>query len=382
MLSLAILGSTGSIGTQALAVIRHFPDRFRVLALAAGGNLDLLAQQVHEFRPELVSVGSAAAAQALAAILGSAAPAIHWGPAGLRDVATHPGVTAVLTSVVGILGLEPTLAALRSGKRILLANKETLVAAGVLVMAEAAAQRGVAIIPVDSEHNALFQCLEGQRREHVRRLVLTASGGPFHGRTRRDLSRVTPAEALRHPRWRMGPKVTVDSATLFNKGLEVIEAHHLFGVPVDQVAVLIHPESVIHSMVELVDGSVLAQLGVTDMRLPIQHALCYPERCAGPLPPLDLLAVRRLTFAAPDEETFPSLKYARQAVTMGGVLPAILNAANEVAVERFLSGQIGFGDIFRIVDSALGGYAERAAPDLPAILAADAWARRFAASFS
>jgi 1-deoxy-D-xylulose-5-phosphate reductoisomerase len=383
MKGISIIGSTGSIGTQALDVAAHLPDRLRVVALAAGSQVEVLAEQVRRFRPRLVSVGSAEAAGRLAALLREGAegplPEILYGPAGLEAVATHPDARMVLTSVVGALGLNPTLAAIHAGKDIALANKETLVAAGELVMA-AARQRGVRIIPVDSEHSALYQCLVGEHPGRIRRLLLTGSGGPFRGR--KDLSGVTREEALKHPRWVMGAKITIDSATLMNKALEMIEARWLFDVPMERIEVVIHPQSIVHSMVEFVDGSVMAQLGITDMRLPIQYALTYPERVAGFLPPLDLIQWGALTFEAPDTDTFPSLNYARQAVSIGGTMPAVLNAANEVAVSRFLAGEIPFAGIFATVRDVMERHDARPATDLEVILEADRWAREVARSLN
>lgn len=373
MKSLSIIGSTGSVGTQALDVIARAPDQFRVVALAAGRRLESLVDQIRRFRPSLVGVAGPEEAHALQEMLGAACPEVVHGPEGLVAVATHPEAQMVLTAVVGAIGLGPTLAAIEAGKEIALANKETLVAAGELVMA-AARRKGVSIIPVDSEHNALFQCMNGERVGEVKRLVLTASGGPFRGR--KDLSGITAAEALRHPRWVMGPKISIDSATLMNKALEMIEAHWLFGVPMEQVDVVIHPQSIVHSMVEFVDGSVMAQLGITDMRVPIQYALSYPDRVSGFLPSLDLVQVGSLTFETPDIDTFPSLNYARSAVTMGGTMSAAINAANEVAVERFLGGAIPFTGIFRAVERVLERHRVVGSPDLAAILEADAWARR------
>lgn len=383
MKAIGIIGSTGSIGTQALDVIERFPDRFRVTGLAAGSRIDLLAEQVRRFRPAVVSVPSAEAASGLQRKLlerpdGHALPEILHGEAGLDAVATHPETQMVLTSVVGALGLKPTLAAIAAGKDIALANKETLVAAGELVMT-AARIHGVNIVPVDSEHSALFQCLVGEHARNVRKLILTASGGPFRGR--KDLTGITKAEALKHPRWVMGAKITVDSATLMNKALEMIEARWLFDVPMENVEVVIHPQSIVHSAVEFRDGNIVAQLGPTDMRLPIQYALTYPERLMGFLEPLDLVKVGSLTFEAPDTNTFPSLNYARRAVTMGGTMPAVLNAANEVAVQRFLADEIPFTGIFRIVADVMERHEGVRTPDLTAILGADAWARRVAASF-
>mgnify|MGYP000282740967 CR=1 FL=1 len=373
---IAILGSTGSIGTQALDVVDRLPGRFRVVALAAGRQVDLLAEQACRHRPDLLAVATEALAgdlrRRLQAMAAEYRPEIVWGEDGLQRVATHPESDLVLTSVVGALGIRPTLAAIAAGKDIALANKETLVAAGDLVMASARA-RGVRIIPVDSEHSAIFQSLAGADPSRVRRILLTASGGPFRGR--KDLSGVTREAALRHPRWSMGAKVTIDSATLMNKALEMIEAYWLFGVDMARIEVVVHPQSILHSAVEFCDGSIIAQLGPTDMRLPIQYALCYPERCQGCTEPLDLAALGSLTFERPDEETFPSLNYARRAITMGGTMPAVLNAANEVAVERFLAGEIPFTGIFELVSGVMAHHEVVHQPDLEAIFAADRWAR-------
>lgn len=382
MKGISIIGSTGSVGTQALDVVARFPDRFRVVGLAAGSRVDLLAEQVRRFRPAVVSVPGPEAAAGLQRLLLEGPsdlrlPEILHGEEGLEAVATHPAAKMLLTSVVGALGLKPTLAAIRHGKEIALANKETLVAAGELVMA-AAARHHVKILPVDSEHSALFQCLVGEDIKRVRKLILTASGGPFRGY--KDLSQVTRAQALKHPRWVMGAKITIDSATLMNKALEMIEAHWLFGLPMEVVDVLIHPQSLVHSAVEFVDGNLMAQLGPTDMRLPIQYALTYPERLEGFLQPLDLTQLGALTFEPPDTVTFPSLNYAREAVTMGGSMPAVMNAANEVAVARFLRDEIPFTAIFAIVHEAMERHHVTRALDLEAILEADGWARRLALS--
>lgn len=380
MRSVAILGSTGSIGTQALDVIRQHPERFRVTALAAGRQVQLLAEQVREFRPALVSVPTAVEAEMLRVLLQPGErPTILTGAEGLEAVATEPGAEILLTSVVGALGLQPTLAGIRAGKAIALANKETLVAAGELVMTEAAKQ-GVPIIPVDSEHSALFQCLVGEERSKVARLILTASGGPFRGR--KDLSGIRKEEALKHPRWVMGAKVTIDSASLMNKALEMIEARWLFGLPMERIDVLVHPQSIVHSLVEYVDGNQIAQLGPTDMRLPIQYALGYPERLEGrALPRLNLAQVGTLTFEEPDRVTFPSLDFARWATEVGGTLPAVMNAANEVAVSRFLADELPFGGIFRLVESVMKQHDLAPATDLSAILAADGWARQMAVAW-
>ncbi|HWI63160.1 MAG TPA: 1-deoxy-D-xylulose-5-phosphate reductoisomerase [Symbiobacteriaceae bacterium] len=380
MKGISIIGSTGSIGTQALDVIAHMPERCRVVALAAGSRVDVLAEQVRRFRPSLVSVAGPAEATGLKRRLleqpdGQPLPEIMHGAEGLEAAATHPGAQMVLTSVVGALGLKPTLAAIRAGKEIALANKETLVAAGELVMAEAK-RHGVSIVPVDSEHSALFQCLVGENPHKVRRILLTASGGPFRGR--KDLSGITREQALKHPRWVMGAKITIDSATLMNKALEMIEARWLFDVPMEAIEVVVHPQSIVHSAVEFVDGNVMAQLGPTDMRLPIQYAFTYPERVPGFVEPLDLFKIGTLTFEPPDVATFPSLNYAREAVTMGGTMPAVLNAANEVAVGRFMDGEIPFTGIFGVVRTVMERHQRTAATDLERIMAADSWAREVA----
>ena len=384
MKGISIIGSTGSIGTQALDVIGRFPERFRVVGLAAGSRVDDLAAQVKRFKPAIVSVPTPEAALGLKRLLqqrldGSPLPEIVHGAEGLDAVAIHPAASVVLTSVVGALGLKPTLAAIAAGKDILLANKETLVAAGELVVG-AARSHGVKIIPVDSEHSALFQCLVGEDPRKVRKLILTASGGPFRGY--KDLSVITKQQALKHPRWVMGAKITIDSATLMNKALEMIEARWLFDVPMEAVEVVVHPQSIVHSMVEFTDGNIMAQLGPTDMRLPIQYALTFPERLPGFLEPLDLGRIGSLTFEEPDTETFPSLNYARQAVKMGGSMPAVMNAANEVAVQRFLADQIPFAAIFRLVRDVMERHDVNRNPDLAAILEADGWARRAAGSLN
>jgi 1-deoxy-D-xylulose-5-phosphate reductoisomerase len=382
MRGISIIGSTGSIGTQALDVLEHLPGRFRVAGLAAGNRIDDLADQIVRFRPDVVSVSGPAEASRLVRRLretGAPHPEIMYGEAGLEAVATASGANLVLTSVVGILGLKPTLAAIAAGKHIALANKETLVAAGELVMG-AAERAGVSIIPVDSEHSALFQCLVGEDSGALKRLILTASGGPFRGF--KDLSGITKEQALKHPRWVMGAKVTIDSATLMNKALEMIEAKWLFNVPMEKVSVLVHPQSVIHSLVEFVDGNLMAQVGPTDMRLPIQYALTYPERVPGFMRSLDLVEIGTLSFEYPDVVTFPSLRYAQEAVNAGGTAPAVLNAANEVAVQRFLADEVSFASIFRIIQDVMEMYQPSAATDLAAILDADEWSRRAAASIN
>lgn len=380
MKNLAILGSTGSIGQNTLRVVECFPERFRVLGLTAGGNLDLLAQQIARFRPKVVSIKEDANRDALRRRLiesGVPAPELLSGCAGMIAVASDAEVDVVISATVGVAGLPATYEAVRRGKRIALANKEVLVAAGELVTA-AAAHSGAEILPVDSEHNALHQCLRGGRREEVRRLILTASGGPFLHTPEAEMERVTPEEALRHPTWRMGSRITIDSATLMNKGFEVIEAHWLFGFRPDQVEVCIHPQSTVHSLVEFVDGSILAQLSVTDMRLPIQYALTYPERVASNRHYLGLEALRKLEFAPPDRRRFRCLDLAYQALEAGGTAACALNAADEVAVAAFLNGQISFPAIPRVIEETIEKTGAPPARTLEEILDCDREARRVA----
>ena len=369
----SILGSTGSIGRQTLDVVRRLP--IRVAALTAGTNVERMAEQIAEFRPRLVSMASKEAAEALRALLPEPRPEILWGMEGLLAAATAEEADTVITAVVGMVGLRPTLAALERSKRIGLANKETLVCAGELVMA-AARTYGAEIIPVDSEHSAIFQCLMGSRgREEVRRIILTCSGGPFYGKTRAELQNVTRDDALRHPNWKMGEKITVDCATLMNKGLEVIEAMRLYELPPEQVDVVIHRQSIVHSLVEYVDGAMLAQLGVPDMRLPIQLALSYPDRVENPAPGLDLLSCPPLSFSAPDPEAFPCFAIARAVAKQGGSACAVMNGANEAAVARFLRREIGFYDIPAMVQKALDEVPFVSNPSLEQILEADCLAR-------
>ena len=379
MIHVAILGSTGSIGQSALAVVAAHADRLRVVVLAAGENAGLLAEQVAQFRPEAVAVASATACADLRSRLGTTTVRIlPVGADGLIEAATYPGVDVVLCASSGTAGLEAALAAIGEGRTLALANKEVLVMAGAL-MVDAASRRGVPILPVDSEHNAIHQCLDGRRHEDVRRLILTASGGPFRLADDEALARVTPEDALRHPTWRMGRKITIDSATLMNKGLEVIEARWLFGTPAERIDVVMHPQSIVHSMVEFCDGSIIAQLGVTDMRLPIQYAFSYPARWNAPVPPLDITRTGALEFHPPDVARFPCLELAYRALSHGGAWPVVLNAANEVAVEAFLARRIGFLDIPRVIERALlAADHERGAPaDLADIRATDAWGRAF-----
>lgn len=374
---ISILGSTGSIGKQALDVARNLG--IRVAALTANSNIDLLEAQAREFRPQLVSIGEDAMALELERRLGELVKAgrmeIHSGIEGLKAAASIEGADTVVTSIVGVAGLIPTMEAIHHGKAIALANKETLVTAGQIVISEASAH-GVPIFPVDSEHSAIFQCLAANRKQDVARLILTASGGPFRGRTRAQLEKVTVSEALKHPNWKMGSKITIDSATLMNKGLEVIEARWLFGFAPDRIKVVVHPQSIIHSMVEYIDGSVIAQLGSPDMRIPIQLALTWPERSSNSFARLDLLNCGSLTFEEPDMESFECLGLALEALKAGGTMPAVMNGANEAAVELFLHGRIGFCDIPRLIGKVMNSHIVNTMPDLDDIIEVDRWARR------
>lgn len=379
----AILGSTGSIGCNSLRVIESLTSsRMRVVALAAGTNVERLADQVAAHLPSLVSVNTEAAAHDLRALLFARdvdLPRIVTGEAGLVEVATHPEAECVISATVGAVGFLPTLKALELGKRVALANKETLVMAGELMTA-AARKSGAELLPVDSEHNALHQCLRGERREEVRRIILTASGGPFRTKNKAEMQLATVSEAMKHPTWNMGAKITIDSATLMNKGLEVIEARWLFDFEPDEIDILVHPESVVHSMIELVDGSVIAQLGVTDMRHAIQYALTYPQRHSCQLPPLDLTAFSGLHFEAPDHNRFPCIALAYRALTAGGTLPAAMNAANEVAVSAFIHERISLTEIPQIIESVMNNHSNQPAKDIETILAADHQARLAATS--
>ncbi|HTX54075.1 MAG TPA: 1-deoxy-D-xylulose-5-phosphate reductoisomerase [Candidatus Baltobacteraceae bacterium] len=378
MKRLAILGSTGSIGTSTLDVLRAHPEDFSVVALAGGSNLDRLEQQVREFAPAVVAVGSEAGARELARRLGRTRQTVVWGEAGLAQAAAESGADLVVSAVVGGAGLVPTMAALSAGKTVALANKESLVMAGEL-MTSMARQRNTRILPVDSEHSAIFQCLNGHP-DQVQRLILTASGGPFRQFAIEAFARITPQDALRHPTWSMGKKITIDSATLLNKGLEVIEAHWLFGLPLDRVDVIVHPQSVIHSMVEYVDGSVLAQLGVPDMRVPIQYALTYPERRPCPAARLSLAALGSLTFEPVDTHKFPALSLAYEAARGGGSWPTVLNAANEVAVQRFLDGRIGFDEIPTLMRKAMDAHPPGPVGSIAEVLDVDRDVRRYLAA--
>ena len=363
---IAVLGSTGSIGQQTLDVVRALPDRFSIVGLAAGQNSDLLARQITEFQPRLVCYQDKRARQRPANT--------EYEVLSLEDIARHPEVDTVVIATSGKSGLSPTLAAVRAGKTVCLANKESLVMAGQIICDEAK-QKGAHILPIDSEHSAIWQCLNGER-EQPNQLILTASGGPFRNYSPAQLNKITVEQALKHPSWQMGPKVTIDSATLMNKGLEVIEAHWLFDIPFDNIKVLIHPQSIVHSMVEFIDGSVKAQLSQPDMRLPIQYALSYPDRLPNPqLPRLDWSRLNNLTFEPPDYDTFPCLKLAIEAGSMGETYPSVLCGADEVVVELFLSQRIRFVDIARYVGRTLEQHQAITNPTLDEILAADAWAR-------
>lgn len=374
--TIAILGSTGSIGKNTLSVVAQHPDEFKVVALAAGSNVEEMIRQVHRFRPKLVSMSTKDAAEKVKREV-PADVAVLWGDEGVQAVATHPDATFVVSAIVGSRGLLPTLSAIRAGKKIGLANKETLVTAGHIVTTEAKKYQ-VPLIPIDSEHSALFQCLNGERIEDVAKLILTASGGAFRDWTREQLKSATPEDALKHPNWSMGAKITVDSATLMNKGLEVIEAHWLFAMPYERIEVVIHPQSIIHSMVEFRDGAIMAQLGTPDMKVPIQYALSYPRRLTLDTPRIDFAALSRLDFRPPDFERFPCLKMAFEAGKAGGTLPTVMNAANEVAVDRFLRKQIPFLAIEAIVQEAMEKHQPIQNPDLHEIQEADRWAREFA----
>jgi len=381
---LTVLGSTGSIGVSTLDVVRRHPERYRVRALCAHRQVARLAEQCREFRPDFAVVGSAESASLLAQELAGMSIEILYGPEALCRMASLPEVDAVMAAIVGAAGLAPTLAAVHSGKKVLLANKEALVMAGPVFMA-AVAHHGATLLPIDSEHNAIFQSLpinfsSDLSKNGVRRILLTASGGPFRNATAESLESVTPDQACAHPNWVMGRKISVDSASMMNKGLEVIEAHYLFNVAADRIQVVIHPQSVIHSLVEYVDGSVLAELGNPDMRTPIAHALAFPERIESGVGPLDLFQVARLDFQAPDLQRFPCLSLAYRALAEEGSAPALLNAANEVAVEAFLAGQIGFTAIPRIIEATLDAIPAIPVANLEAVMEADRQAREKAQS--
>lgn len=375
MKNITVLGSTGSIGVSALDVIEKNPGRFRVVGLAAGKNIQLLQKQIEKFRPQIVAVNDVQSASRLRKqIPASTKIRIVHQSEGVKEVGSFAGADIVLSAISGAAGLIPTLAAIDAGKDIALANKETMVMAGDIVTKKAK-EKGVQIIPVDSEHSAIFQCLQGQKQENVKKIILTASGGPFLNYKIRELKKVTLRQALQHPRWKMGRKITVDSASMMNKGLEVIEAKWLFNLDMSKIDVLIHPQSIVHSMVEFVDGSLLAQMGIPDMRTPIAYALTYPERININLPILDLVKTRNLEFYKPDTRKFPCLRLAYEAGVCGGTMPAVLNAANEIAVQAFLKEIINFVDFPGIIDKVLRTHNSIKDPSLEDILQADEWAR-------
>ncbi len=374
MKGLALLGSTGSIGTNVLRVVDAFPDRFGITGLAAGRNVERLAEQVDRYRPRVVSVADEPSLEELGRRVDLRGVRALVGEAGMVEVATHDEAATVVAAAVGAVGLVPTYRALEAGKDVALANKETLVMAGELMLARAR-ETGARLLPIDSEHCALHQCLDGRRPDEVRRLLLTASGGPFRNRPRETFDRITQEEALAHPTWNMGPKISIDSATMMNKGLEVIEARWLFGLPSDRIEILIHPQSIIHSMVEFVDGTVLAQVSVTDMRVPIQYALSYPDRWEGAIPGMDFSQAMRLELLPPDRERFPCLGLAYRALEAGGTAPASLNAANEVAVAAFLDGKAPFGAIPETIQGVLEAEPPSATRSLEDVLDADRRAR-------
>jgi 1-deoxy-D-xylulose-5-phosphate reductoisomerase len=375
MKKIVILGSTGSIGKSSLDVIASFPDRFRVVGLTAGRNAALLMEQIRRFHPEIVAVSDNETYKELrASLAGHTAPEVLLGVDGLSTTASMPGADIVISAIVGAAGLLPTLAAIRTGKTVALANKETLVMAGDLALAEVK-HHGTTLLPVDSEHSAIFQCMQGYEKNSVRKIILTASGGPFVGKTKEELETASPGSALKHPNWSMGQKISIDSATLMNKGLEVIEAYYLFGLPLDKIDVLVHPQSIIHSIVEFADGSYIAQLSQADMRGPIAYALSYPERLISVMKPLAWERLPGLTFQSPDTATFPCLSFAYIALKEGGTLPAVLNASNEIAVRAFLDGIIGFNKIPVIIKKVMESHAIQPADDIGVILEADRWAR-------
>lgn len=380
MRSISILGSTGSIGCNTLKVVEFLRDEFRVVALGAGRNTEKLAEQVMRFKPELIAVETETCAEDLLGKISNfkiKIPKITVGEQGLIEVATHDEAEIVVSATVGAVGFVPTLRALERGKMVALANKETLVMAGELIT-KTARENQAEILPVDSEHNAIHQCLRGEKRSEVKRLILTASGGPFRTKTKQEIENATREEALNHPNWKMGDKVTIDSATLMNKGLEVIEARWLFGFSADEISVLIHPQSIVHSLIELVDGSIIAQMGVADMRHAIQYALTFPDRKSGDLAPLDLAKLSQLNFEEPDFERFPCLALAYRALKIGGTLPAAMNAANEIAVQAFLDNKIRLSDIPKIIEKVMNEHETKPVTNLETVLECDKQARQAA----
>lgn len=377
MKKISILGSTGSVGKQTLDVVRANKDKFEVVAISANSSVDLLLEQIKEFRPKYVAVYDEVSCMKLKSMIPSDINIeVLSGMEGLKAISSLDEIDVLLTAIVGMIGLLPTLCAIRNGKDIALANKETLVCAGSLVMSEAK-KYNVNILPVDSEHSAIFQCLNGEKNKEIEKIILTASGGPFRGKKKQDLLHITKNEALKHPNWSMGRKISIDSSTLMNKGLEVIEAKWLFGVDYNDIDVVVHPQSIIHSMVQFIDSSVMAQLGCPDMRLPIQYALTYPDRTANDFERLNLAKLATLTFENPDLETFPCLKLAYDTLKMGGTYSAVLNSANEVLVNEFLEDKIGFYDIPYYIEKTLEAHDSIAKPSLEEILEIDKWSRDF-----
>ena len=380
MKQIAVIGSTGSIGQNTLQVVRHLSDRFQIFALSAHSSVTLLADQIEAFQPQVVTITDSSRLDELARLCrgrGLRLPEMLSGDEGLRAIASAPEVDIVVSGAVGAAGLFPTWVAVQAAKTVALANKESMVLAGELLRGTAL-KTGARIIPIDSEHSAIDQCLRSGSREEVRRLILTASVGPFRNTPAEQLDRVTPEDALNHPTWRMGRRITIDSATLMNKGLEVIEARWLFGIPEDKVDIMVHPQSIVHSMVEFSDGSVIAQLGTTDMRQPIQYALTYPDRFASCVPGIDWSTANRLEFMPPDTARFPCIQLAYRAIQQGGTAPAVLNAADEVAVQAFLERRISFTDIPRLIEDTLDAHEGGSGVTFESVMAADAWARRFA----
>ncbi len=376
MKNISILGSTGSVGTQTIDVVREHKDDFRILGLSTNQNIDLLEEQIYEFRPKAVCVMVEKKAEVLKKRLVHRDTKVYTGIKGLIEIATLESLDLMINAVVGTIGIQPTISSINEGIDIGLANKETLVSAGSVVM-KLAKEKGVKILPIDSEHSAIFQSIQGNQNNKISRILLTASGGPFRGKTKEDLIHITPKEALKHPTWNMGKKISIDSATLMNKGLEVIEAKWLFDVEVEKIKVIVHPQSIVHSAVEYEDGAIIAQLGEKDMRIPIAYALNFPYRKKNSFSKLNLVSIGRLTFEEPDLETFKSLKLAFKAIKMGGTTPAVLNAANEKAVELFLSGRISFLDIAKLVEKAMINHRKILEPTLEDILNINEWAKGY-----
>ncbi|MPZ75195.1 MAG: 1-deoxy-D-xylulose-5-phosphate reductoisomerase [Deltaproteobacteria bacterium] len=379
MRSIALLGSTGSIGVSTLDIVRRFPERFKIFGMVAGQNLKRLATQIKEFSPQRVAIKNEHDVARLRKLLGKQRVDISWGVEGATDIATAEGVDVVLAAIVGGAGLVPTLAAVRASKEVALANKEALVMAGEIFVSEAKKRR-IRLFPVDSEHSAIFQCLQGNQRDEVDKLILTASGGPFLRTPLSQLRNVTITQALKHPNWRMGRKITIDSATMMNKGLEVVEAHWEFDMEPSRIEVVIHPQSVVHSMVRYQDGAIIAQLGIPDMRIPIAYALAYPHRLDGGWKPLEMTEQGELNFLPVEKKRYPALGLAYQALKEGGTMPAVLNAANEVAVQAFLEGKIGFREIHRMIEKTMHGHALKHAQNVEDVLEIDRWARERAMS--